>query len=267
MSTSSQLLPRLLLAASLAWLAWSLVRVALLLALPPAAAAPLPGGGESITWHWFGDAAQAAPTRASGAAIPEAAVGGTQLVGVVTRGAQRLAILSTGSGRERVVREGQGLEGGLRIAAVETNRILLEGSGGTRQLSLRRLAEAATPPASTLARPGAAGKPDWRAQLQQQLYTVLVEGESVQGLRLDGIPPTALGTGGLERGDLLLELDGEPVASMLAADDIAERLLSLPAAELRVLRRDAAVTISVSGDALREMLRGMVPALAQPDEV
>ena len=196
----------------------------------------------------FGDAT---PTAAAAAGPAPATSLGLVLVGVFAREDPEggRAIIGESAAAARLHAVGATLPGGARLLEVYADRVIL-GVGGARQTLLmpRNMAPGmapATDPTTTAASaevaplvampagpPGALPDPSQLVRWQ----AILREGR-IAGVRVyPGEQPQLFQRAGLQPGDLVVELNGMPVASEAVAAQFAQTLAASPSSTLRVER-------------------------------
>lgn len=192
----------------------------------------------------FGDPGAGASDAGSAAAPPTSL--GLVLVGVFAREDPEggRAIIGESAAAARLYAVGAALPGGARLLEVHGDRVIL-GVGGARETLLMPRATVpvtapATPPeggvaplaAAPTAAVGAAAAPDEFVRWQ----AILKDGR-IAGVRVyPGERAELFKRSGLQPGDLVVEINGTPLASAAGAAQFAQTLSATPLSTLRVER-------------------------------
>lgn len=202
---------------------------------------------------------------ASGAAPPTSL--GLVLVGVFAREEPEggRAIIGESAASGRLLAVGSTLPGGARLLEVYADRVILDVGGRRETLLMPRNTMPAAPPpaapqvvategAAPLPTPaGAPGSMPNPAQLVRW-QGILKDGQ-VAGVRVyPGERPELFKRSGLQPGDLVVELNGMPLASPASAAQFAQTLAATPTSTLRVERGGRTETVQV--DMARLMASG-----------
>jgi type II secretory pathway component PulC len=172
---------------------------------------------------------------------------------------KRLAVIARDGGPGRVYREGDALDGGARLVAIEPLRVVLGVTDGRRQLSLKRLApqgEAGTGGAAAAARardPGADASA-WVRLIARRAAEREVDGQTVQGLGLEGLDAQRLQDIGLSDADLVTGLNGVALDEAGTGLALAQALDDAGTLSLTVLREQRELIIDVDAQAFAGLL-------------
>ena len=234
----------------------------------PAAAAPAPGAhtpGPLADYALIAERDIFNPARGGGADAPHAAL---RLWGVGLQGSEARAVIEdTTTHRQELYRVGDQV-GGARVAAIDWDRVTLEGDGGEEVLELSPPPSApagatAQPPPAEAAAPAderirrtaenafivdrreVAGAADNMSGLMTQLRAVAeVRDGRPAGFRLFQIRDDSLFARlGLQNGDVVQRVNGAQVADPGALLAFLQRLRSEPRVALDIVRGDAPRTL------------------------
>lgn len=182
--------------------------------------------------------------RASSPAATEPSTLGWQLVGVIAESDPRRgrAILGASPASANVYAVGDALPGGRRLHAVEADRVLIDRSGVLEVLELPRLTAAdRREPPRNVELSGTGGQ--WGDLLRWQ--TVSRDDRSV-GLRVyPGNNASVFARLGLTPGDLLVAINGVPLADAANAEQFLRTLTGAPRAAVTVERGGRTETLTI----------------------
>lgn len=221
------------------------------LAVPTAAPgrdAPRAGPGNLAGWHLFGQA-NAPVDLAALATAPETALA-LRLVGTLNAENRDtgVALISATDGKQMQYRVGDELPGGARLVTIGQARVLIEIDGRREGLTLRGKPDADRP-ASASPVPGVVSGPDaggfvnpalsfgapklsaspvaiasFEALAEQVSITPVLEGTQIAGVRIEARDPNVLTAVGLAPGDIIVAVNGEPVATLAKRRELLEEL-------------------------------------------
>jgi len=188
----------------------------------------------------FGDPSPAAATG-TGPAPPTSL--GLVLVGVFAREEPEggRAIIGESAAAARLHAVGATLPGGARLLEVYGDRVVLSVGGARKTLFMPRTATpglstatAAVPPLAAPVPPASGAMPDPNQLVRWQ--AILKDGR-IAGVRVyPGERAELFRRAGLQAGDLVVEINGTPVASEAGAAQFAQTLAASPSSTLRIER-------------------------------
>lgn len=238
-------------------LAWQLAHWTWVFAAPhPAAAAPARSTADlAVASRLFGGAAPAADVRGT-------AYSSLRLKGVIapSPGTVASAIFSTGTGKDIGVLLDSDVQPGLTLVSVEPDHVIVSRAGVRSRIDLDvRMPAVAKSPASQapgfridVARPGTNAFSFSRKEFESALkdpgqlnYLGRLGTAQGGGVRLDEAAPSSLASKlGLQAGDVIRKVNGQPVASVGDLAQIYQQFATLSLIQAEVQRGGATVQLS-----------------------
>ena len=259
------------------WLALVLCAVLLVLLLftamrspdpPPRLALSSTGTLQALNWRWFDSRG---PARSTGLGtteiretLTEASINGT-LHGVVITNNRAYATLRMAGREERVYQVGDEIQSATEIIAIEPGRVIVSQNGRERQVTLpRQDAYLSSPRGSAARQPAGVATGVSTNSLQVAGFAasqVAVEGyEGYEGgLQLDAIPEEIDNLGALQRGDVIIDVDGADIQTLLSDPTRWAQYSNNTALPVTVLRNGERLILSVDAHSLAARL---MPALS-----
>lgn len=253
------------------WLALMLCAVLLVLLLitamrspdaPPRLALSNTGTLQALNWRWFdsrGPAGAVGPgATVSRETLAEASINGT-LHGVLVTHNQAYATLRMAGREERVYQVGDEIQSATEIIAIEPGRVIVSQNGRERQVTLPRQGSRL----STARQPVGVATGVSTNSLQLAGFAasqVAVEGyEGYEGgLQLDAIPEEVGNLSTLQRGDVIIDVDGADIQTLLSDPTLWAQYSNNTALPVTVLRNGERLILSVDAQSLATRL---MPAL------
>jgi len=241
---------------------WALTRLLILLLHPVPATDPdsaRVAAAPVLRWTWFQDA----DPRPADQRYQEFDQD-TQLLGVLISADERLAVIGAIDGNSRVLRSGDALRDGVRVLQIEPRRVVLQVGASQRQLTLRRLGDAADSVAATVhsVAPGAASTvgSDAQSWLERNIVEHVHAGEAMPALALGSVARPLLGMLGLQPDQLIIAIDGSAVSAGSFSAALQRASDQPGTVALTVLRGEEESTIEVEARALGDMLSSRADA-------
>lgn len=255
------------------WLAIVLCAVLLVLLLitamrspeaPPRLALSNTGTLQALNWRWFDSRGPARSTGFGTAegreTLTEASINGT-LHGVVITNHRAYATLRMAGREERVYQVGDEIQSATEIIAIEPGRVIVSQNGRERQVTLPRQGSYLSSPRRSAARqPAGVATGVSTNSLQVAGFAasqVTVEGYE-GGLQLDAIPEEMDNLGTLQRGDVIIDVDGADIQTLLSDPTLWAQYSNNTALPVTVLRNGEPLMLSVDAQSLATRL---IPAL------
>lgn len=180
-----------------------------------------------------------------------------QLLGVLIAGNElAFAAIQTPQRPDGVYGIGDEIAANVILLRVEPTRVVVRERGVERQILLKPLAEngqlADDDLIETMPQSGGATS-GFSLSGVMGATPINVTGEGI-GLRLDALDAEVAAMSGLEQGDIVLAVDGRPVAQLMANPAVFTRLSEETALVVRVRRADQDLELTVNARAMRERI-------------
>ena len=213
--------------------------------LPPVTFPQVVQRGADNGFSLYPDAATVA-----GDVLEEASFRG-KLMGVIQQGERALASIELQGGDEKVFRVGDELATGVTLEAIEPLRVVVRERGMLRQLSLASLLDDRTP--ISVQPPAKTGSPARRQQLPLAVTPVLSD-DGNSGLRIDQLSAELEAAAQVQRGDLVVAVDGVGITALMADRGAVAQLVQRDALTLTLVRNGRELSVDVDGELIRSMV-------------
>lgn len=173
------------------------------------------------------------------------------LLGVLGRGERALASIALEGERDRIYAEGDRLAPGVEVERILPRAVIVREQGQRRRIPLKSLVDDGGP----LIERAGAGPASEPPSPRGVGLSPAITGDGATGLRVERLDPALADLAGVEQGDLVVAVEGRPVATLMDDREALAQLAGSDSLAVTVLRDGREQELSLDGRLLREWLR------------
>lgn len=181
-----------------------------------------------------------------------------ELLGVVTSGARASASIVVSGGKVAVYQVGDDLAAGVTVEAIEPTRVVVREQGVLRHIALKSLVAEGGPGFTPVAVDSQGGEQEAGSGMAPALPLVevstILTDDGQAAIRVDRIDGGLGQRVALNSGDIIVAVDGQSLASIMADGNALERLAGRQALSVTLIRNGVDTEIEVDGEIVKSLM-------------